>query len=167
MRARLQVSPCRLQRLRACRWRPARVAVTVLLLRSVKHPTSPDCLQFTVFTFREVKECLLRWRPSQGELRQLLMSRKLPVVHQCTPMMLAQFLLCCGSLRSMWMIGLGPMAMGRWMLPVVPYLRQAVYRWWRRQSRRLISAIKTTGSAWGSADRWMGVAAAGAGEGCQ
>ena len=67
--------------------------------------------------------CLLHWQPSQRGPRRLPLSRRLSVVHRCIPMLLARFLLCCGSLRPMWMIRLGPMTMGRWSLLVGQLLR--------------------------------------------
>ena len=49
----------RLWKLQVCRWGPAGAAVTVLLVRSVEHPTSPDCLQLTMFTFKGAARQLL------------------------------------------------------------------------------------------------------------
>ena len=63
--ARLWVSPRRLRRIQACRRESAQVAVTVLLVRLVEHPTGLGCLWLLVFTFGAVNGRLLRWRPSR------------------------------------------------------------------------------------------------------
>ena len=50
-RAMLRESPHRLRRPQACRRKLVAVAVTVLLVQSVEHPASPDCLQLLMFMF--------------------------------------------------------------------------------------------------------------------
>ena len=101
------VSPRRLRRIQACRRESAQVAVAVLLVWSVEHPTSPGCPQMQMFTFERAAQQLLWWRQSRRRGGGRLMQGRLSMwgAAVCLLTTAAQIQRCCWSPDPMWMIG--------------------------------------------------------------